>query len=107
MTYRWRLRHRPSPALFPYTTLFRSRRSKDFLISGIANRLRGDVYRPNSKSRREATRAAISGWFTQLAKHQRFIDQDERSEEHTSELQTQVNIVCRLLLAKKNCKQTA
>src|SRR2546430_8832907 len=70
------IRRPPRSTLFPYTTLFRSR----YLCGGgchaevlQAGRRGGDY---------------IRGWL-------------ERSEEHTSELQSQSNIVCRLLLEKK------
>src|SRR2546430_5145209 len=64
------IRRPPRSTLFPYTTLFRSRRVR------LARR-RGGEHRRH--------RAGIEG----------------RSEEHTSELQSQSNLVCRLLLEKK------
>src|SRR2546430_8689361 len=72
------IRRPPRSTLFPYTTLFRSRRKltliteKPFDIRLIATLLH-------------------------------LID-ILRSEEHTSELQSQSNLVCRLLLEKKNCR---
>src|SRR5438093_6804983 len=66
----------PRSTLFPYTTLFRSRR----LSSG--------------RSCRTAPRSP--GW----ARRGRWTAR--RSEEHTSELQSLTNLVCRLLLEKKN-----
>src|SRR2546430_7401035 len=67
------IRRPPRSTLFPYTTLFRSRRP---------HRRPDDAARP----------AARPG------------PQGERSEEHTSELQSQSNLVCRLLLEKKKKK---
>src|SRR4051812_26971014 len=67
----------PRSTLFPYTTLFRSR-------------ARG--YRRSPSARSSPGRAR------QLQAHQR---PGDRSEEHTSELQSHVNLVCRLLLEKK------
>src|SRR5438270_6657002 len=68
------MRHPPVSPLFPYTTLFRSRWSPP------GPRV------PSSPSSRPAASWDLVG----------------RSEEHTSELQSQSNIVCRLLLEKKN-----
>src|SRR2546430_8425536 len=66
------IRRPPRSTLFPYTTLFRSRLPPGF--QDLA------CLRPRSRGRRGA---------------------DLRSEEHTSELQSQSNLVCRLLLEKK------
>src|SRR6266853_3748393 len=73
------IRRPPRSTLFPYTTLFRSR-----------GNIRNDP-------------AAILG--DRAAQHQLGGDVDPRSEEHTSELQSQSNLVCRLLLEKKKKKQ--
>src|SRR5688572_32434128 len=78
------IRRPPRSTLFPYTTLFRS------LDAGAAQ---------HGRRSREVQRAPPSGrlqedLFTEL----------ERSEEHTSELQSQSNLVCRLLLEKKKKK---
>src|SRR5437868_12767704 len=72
----------PSSTLFPYTTLFRSR--PRWVTSGPAwsTAWRGCCCRPTSCTGSGATAA--------------------RSEEHTSELQSRFDIVCRLLLEKKN-----
>src|SRR5258706_4861303 len=71
------IRRPPRSTLFPYTTLFRSRR----VGTPLQLRSRAPCARRNSKDRK-------------------------RSEEHTSELQSLTNLVCRLLLEKKK-KQTA
>src|SRR5260221_6253845 len=78
------IRRPPRSTLFPYTTLFRSVFSK-------AVRLRGSRWGRQRvcKSCRGAT-CAIFG----------------RSEEHTSELQSHSDLVCRLLLEKKNTTTT-
>src|SRR5690554_6994095 len=76
------LRRPPRSTLFPYTTLFRSigdregRPNKRFKIQGILR----DVLRQPSMG---------------------VIEEDPRSEEHTSELQSRPHLVCRLLLEKK------
>src|SRR5438046_10604381 len=76
------IRRPPRSTLFPYTTLFRSidcaRRCAD--RRGLAERVRGRV--PDGGA--AETRRALG-----------------RSEEHTSELQSLTNLVCRLLLEKK------
>src|SRR5256885_8102250 len=91
------IRRPPRSTLFPYTTLFRSRLrpSPPFtVISPSANRQRRSA-RPSIASRKTAAAPAICNSFSPPS---------TRSEEHTSELQSPCNLVCRLLLEKK--KQT-
>src|SRR2546430_3944848 len=95
------IRRPPRSTLFPYTTLFRSRRLVRALASVVpvvegaevteaildgdrivGVRARGEDFR--------AERVVLAAGA-------------KRSEEHTSELQSQSNLVCRLLLYKKNC----
>src|SRR2546422_7643739 len=88
------IRRPPRSTLFPYTTLFRSvgdrdgeglvhpRRSFRIRIEGVAPLLR------NLCGRAERQRNGIA-------------DAAQRSEEHTSELQSRLHLVCRLLLEKK------
>src|SRR5256885_6326701 len=89
------IRRPPRSTLFPYTTLFRSE-SLCGIYSRIARRLGVDrtyVSRVVKGERRSPEiEAALIGEF----------DQTQRSEEHTSELQSPCNLVCRLLLEKKN-----
>src|SRR2546430_5774641 len=73
------IRRPPRSTLFPYTTLFRS-----LWAHGPARISKGRGWTPGSK------RSAVSG-----------LQSGDRSEEHTSELQSQSNLVCRLLLEKK------
>src|SRR5256886_12654234 len=89
------IRRPPRSTLFPYTTLFRSGRSAE-----IALRL------PSLEEVRAALRAATRGLVEtadSIAGSQRDLGErtGDRSEEHTSELQSQSNLVCRLLLEKK------
>src|SRR2546426_2085715 len=81
------IRRPPRSTLFPYTTLFRSLPPK-----------RGTRGRPRTRLR------VLSGQRPQevraLAQHPQTAWQ-RRSEEHTSELQSPCNLVCRLLLEKK------
>src|SRR5438876_8556818 len=74
------IRRPPRSTLFPYTTLFRSH-----WISSLTSIDTAPVDSP----RRSPRSAAVSGWSSR------------RSEEHTSELQSPVHLVCRLLLEKK------
>src|SRR2546427_7859950 len=82
------IRRPPRSTLFPYTTLFRSRHHKQQIdgVSAPGGGIRGP--------QRDTTMAeiAIVGGGPSGAM---------RSEEHTSELQSQSNLVCRLLLEKK------
>src|SRR2546426_2134512 len=81
------IRRPPRSTLFPYTTLFRSRHGPD---GGEEAR---DV------ARRERGPAGL-----ELARVGARFAQKARSEEHTSELQSPCNLVCRLLLEKKKSK---
>src|SRR2546428_6595951 len=84
------IRRPPRSTLLPYTTLFRSREA------GAADGHRRVVARP----RHGATRQHIAdGVGRQCADGSH---RDVRSEEHTSELQSRSDLVCRLLLEKKN-----
>src|SRR5690606_41307953 len=85
--------------LFPYTTLFRSSRSATSApslpsgaprlgLSGISSSGRGSAA-PSTRIRRRPMSLSFHAWLR------------PRSEEHTSELQSRENLVCRLLLEKK------
>src|SRR5688572_32304986 len=99
-------RHHPTATLFPYTTLFRS-----------GYKLVGNARYPNAiedyrrqfaflRSLKPRLFLASHGNFFDLERKRKtksFADPEGyRSEEHTSELQSQSNLVCRLLLEKKN-----
>src|SRR5438105_14673264 len=77
----------PGSILFPYTTLFRSWRAY------------AAAQQPDwpSSERAETIRAQLAAMPPRAAR-------GSRSEEHTSELQSRVDLVCRLLLEKKNKK---
>src|SRR5437763_6974889 len=80
------------PTPFPYTTLFRSR-----VLLALRDRLPPRHYRrPRSHegARRPCRRADLH-------------EPRARSEEHTSELQSPMSLVCRLLLEKKKAQETA
>src|SRR5258708_22394273 len=70
------IRRPPRSTLFPYTTLFRSREQRQ----------------PRREAHEEPQRPRVD---------ERRVDEVQRSEEHTSELQSPDHLVCRLLLEKK------
>src|SRR2546430_16204267 len=76
------IRRPPRSTLFPYTTLFRS-------LANVARKDLRAALELSAKVGIDLPGAAL----------------DERSEEHTSELQSQSNLVCRLLLEKKKKKK--
>src|SRR5256885_10270210 len=75
------IRRPPRSTLFPYTTLFRSRRLSWILLAGLLQ-------------------------LCEIADRLKTANAAARSEEHTSELQSPCNLVCRLLLEKKKNNQT-
>src|SRR2546427_9265796 len=77
------IRRPPRSTLFPYTTLFRSPALDRF------DREEQEVPAVEDRDRQEVEHAEVDA------------EDGDRSEEHTSELQSQSNIVCRLLLEKK------
>src|SRR5438876_11681659 len=87
------IRRPPSSTLFPYTTLFRSgsatasaRSARAWSLEGVGGFCDNSRLRSGRGAARKRTRL--------------------RSEEHTSELQSPVHLVCRLLLEKKKKKRT-
>src|SRR2546430_12605404 len=91
------IRRPPRSTLFPYTTLFRSNDQDIFFdveASIICNHLRFD-----GNDHPWLKYGVIVFRYVR-----RFHIDTHRSEEHTSELQSQSNLVCRLLLEKKNTK---
>src|SRR5437660_9660145 len=94
------MRRPPRSTLFPYTTLFRSRRSGsgDGAVGAAVGAQR---WRPASwaKASRAPARSGLSGNL--CVRLIRVL----RSEEHTSELQSRGHLVCRLLLEKKKKKK--
>src|SRR2546427_6419823 len=90
------IRRPPRSTLFPYTTLFRSVAMRPVLLQLLKPRIdglgHGDRVRTGIEfNAQRGRRLAVEG---------------ARSEEHTSELQSQSNLVCRLLLEKKKKRQT-
>src|SRR5256886_8576592 len=91
------IRRPPRSTLFPYTTLFRSTGAQAFDAVIDLSERREDQHRCL-----DVLRAQRGDHRQSVALRQHAIDdQHVRSEEHTSELQSQSNLVCRLLLEKK------
>src|SRR2546430_7306537 len=84
------IRRPPRSTLFPYTTLFRSVVASPASSCGSA----ATTSRPRNVTVQRTSISAFCGYTF-------------RSEEHTSELQSQSNLVCRLLLEKKKKKLTS
>src|SRR5256885_15818847 len=82
------IRRPPRSTLFPYTTLFRSELALKLGADGLAH---GCTGKGNDQVRFELAYKAVAPGL--------------RSEEHTSELQSPCNLVCRLLLEKKKRQQ--
>src|SRR5690606_41348622 len=105
-TFAIRLRRPPQSTPFPYTTLFRSEGNPDRpLVTGcVYNGKSAPPYTlPDEKTKSTIKSQSSPGGkgFNEF----RFEDA-ARSEEHTSELQSRENLVCRLLLEKKKQKST-
>src|SRR2546427_8538948 len=97
------IRRPPRSTLFPYTTLFRSRRSRGGRCRENRRPEREIRYRGKAAPRADrGHRKAGLRWNLDPTPI-RFgtVSSRIRSEEHTSELQSQSNLVCRLLLEKK------
>src|SRR2546430_8556364 len=88
------IRRPPRSTLFPYTTLFRS-----------SGRMGNEVNKMSDDEIRDRiTRLAFDGDKLRFREFCKKLEAGLRSEEHTSELQSQSNLVCRLLLEKKKNK---
>src|SRR5260370_14385564 len=95
------IRRPPRSTLFPYTTLFRSRPAhRTEATAARVARLGRDRRRPRQDLPRPR-RALRRGRAGDCAGRWRRPPDRRRSEEHTSELQSHLNLVCRLLLEKK------
>src|SRR5260370_8110618 len=81
------IRRPPRSTLFPYTTLFRSGQNRPVLAARFSDR--------SCRVGRDLVRLAVHD-----------VTFEVRSEEHTSELQSHLNLVCRLLLEKKKNQKT-
>src|SRR5256885_9813766 len=96
------IRRPPRSTLFPYTTLFRSELDRGVLAVGSGD-VGGGVEEAGAAMERKQLGLATELLLDRLLLR---VDQaDDRSEEHTSELQSPCNLVCRLLLEKKKKPQ--
>src|SRR5690242_21466863 len=86
----------PRPTLFPYTTLFRS------ALKAAARAIEDAVEAIGAANAADCDQARGDGLSDATVDRLRLDGGRLRSEEHTSELQSHVNLVCRLLLEKKN-----
>src|SRR2546430_3485789 len=94
------IRRPPRSTLFPYTTLFRSRAQENLAAA------EGQKQRPRACQIIQNLEALGGGQFPVVVMIEITMHAAHcyRSEEHTSELQSQSNLVCRLLLEKKKLK---
>src|SRR2546429_3766471 len=83
------IRRPPRSTLFPYTTLFRSRQPASTFYKSIFQLPPAHFLKWKPLAANDAF--SIGSWW----------DLNKRSEEHTSELQSRLHLVCRLLLEKK------
>src|SRR5256885_5807107 len=99
------IRRPPRSTLFPYTTLFRSRTLQDELKRRDYRRVFAASMREGLELLEQAEIEPVAAGPVPLSRLVRIIGApDWRSEEHTSELQSPCNLVCRLLLEKKKKK---
>src|SRR5690348_17465941 len=98
------IRPPPRSTLFPYTTLFRSANALDGTVSRIDPK--DDVVTRTTRVGAGPSALAIADGSVWVANEFGRTLTRVRSEEHTSELQSPVHLVCRLLLEKKKNKTT-
>src|SRR5438477_9402767 len=97
------LRPPPRSTLFPYTTLFRSPGGGRAAVGARAHAA-AFLRRRSGLGAGAGNRCALPGRSARIRNAAGVAQASERSEEHTSELQSHVNLVCRLLLEKKKNK---
>src|SRR2546422_5405608 len=98
------IRRPPRSTLFPYTTLFRSDRERggERLAAGFFDLVHDLLCRPGIGAGALQVRADVADHDPRGLLRQA---ERDRSEEHTSELQSRLHLVCRLLLEKKKKKK--
>src|SRR5258708_28334180 len=92
------IRRPPRSTLFPYTTLFRSRISRVLELAGVVDHERRSRFPDSGNGLVEVRFEHVLSVYPRTCSN--------RSEEHTSELQSPDHLVCRLLLEKKKNKTT-
>src|SRR2546426_3026812 len=90
------IRRPPRSPLFPYTTLFRSRH-----VDEVHRHQKGE-HADRDRNRLQSYATLAAGEASRALAD----EETDRSEEHTSELQSPCNLVCRLLLEKKKKTRT-
>src|SRR2546430_5357496 len=98
------IRRPPRSTLFPYTTLFRSLPNR--LKRGSPYHRAHDVVPPHGRGDATISRGGCACVCESVLRSPCAYFLLRRSEEHTSELQSQSNLVCRLLLEKKNARSS-
>src|SRR2546429_4467381 len=103
------IRRPPRSTLFPYTTLFRSHRAegqREIIVQSKFARERGHL--KDAQQFKKEIGSQQGSDFARIVRRRDFheiasddLQSTERSEEHTSELQSRLHLVCRLLLEKK------
>src|SRR2546422_3917177 len=95
------IRRPPRSTLFPYTTLFRSQTQigQQARLTAKAPHYEERVADAELKSRERIAAASLEAGRNEDQRHMALTR--KRSEEHTSELQSRLHLVCRLLLEKK------
>src|SRR2546427_8443943 len=99
------IRRPPRSTLFPYTTLFRSTLGNLSSVTDPANHTRGFTYETTFNRVTSITNPVTDRKSTRLNSSHSQISYAVfclKKKKHTSELQSQSNLVCRLLLEKKN-----
>src|SRR5207237_9128826 len=98
--------HTHPTTLFPYTTLFRSEKAKAYNCIATLSDNYDDAYRSSPAWDEKIIARRPDG---ELWESRNWTGENSyiigRSEEHTSELQSHLNLVCRLLLEKKTAKE--
>src|SRR3712207_8536462 len=96
------IRRPPRSTLFPYTTLFRSQQAGAVRAGRQGPRIRERRVRQGRDRRQDGLDGHEVRWPGDDRVGRREQQDRQRSEEHTSELQSRQYLVCRLLLEKKN-----
>src|SRR5438309_8735032 len=97
------IRRPPRSTLFPYTTLFRSSSHE----RSSASRAAAEIWSRVIKVPRRTPTVRSCVTRREMRSRGGAPTHSARSEEHTSELQSQFHLVCRLLLEKKNLKKNS
>src|SRR3989440_5892774 len=96
------IRRPPRSTLFPYTTLFRSVQVSTLRRSEKEQQLASEIDALRRAEEEQIKRVQVAE--ARLREHEEARQSAKRSEEHTSELQSRSDLVCRLLLEKKKKK---